>query len=179
MTDHILVPLDGSGVAEAALAHAAALAKLLGARITLARVPETMIVPVADGGAWLTQTMESDEARRRADEYLRAVARQPTLHGLAVDCVTPAYPVVAGLFSAVEELGVDLVIMTSHGHTGAARWVFGGVAHKMVRGSPVPVYVLRAPRRDDGEGHAPPPPPPAFKTIVVPLDGSQLAESAL
>lgn len=180
MTDHIVVPLDGSRIAELALPHAAALARLFGGRITLARVPETIVVPVASGGVWVTRIVETDEAAAHAEAYLTATAASDMLGGLSVDWITPVYPVAAGLLDAVAESGASLVVMTSHGHSAASRWVFGSVAQKVVRGADVPVYVVRAPQEalEDPEAY-PLPDPPQFRSIAVPLDGSPMADTAL
>jgi nucleotide-binding universal stress UspA family protein len=180
LTDHILVPLDGSRIAESALAHAASLARLLGARVTLARVPETMVIPVASGGVWMTRIVETEEAGTRAEAYLAQIAASDVLRGLAVDTVTPDYPVASGLLEAIEATGAKLVVMTSHGHSAASRWVFGSIAQKVVRGALVPVYVVRAPEEAlrDPEGFTLPT-PPVYRSIVVPLDGSDMARAAL
>jgi nucleotide-binding universal stress UspA family protein len=171
MLSHLLVPLDGSPTAEAALPHAAALARLFGARITLARVPEVMVVPVASGGVWVTRIVEAPEAEETAAAELREAAARPLLAGLQVDCVTPSYPVAEGLLEAVAEAGADLVVMTTHGRGAAGRWVMGSVAGKLVHHSPVPLYVIRVP---DGDA-----PAPRFTRLLVPLDGSETAEASL
>lgn len=180
MTEHLFVPLDGSRVAETALPHAAALAQLLGARVTLARVPESMVVPAASGGVWATKIVESGEARERAVAELSAVAARDIFEGIAVDWVAPDYPVAQGLLQAIDECGADLVVMTSHGRSAAGRWVFGSVAQKLLRGASAPVYVVRAPEEAfvDPDGFAIPA-APSFKVVVVPLDGSDHAEKAL
>jgi nucleotide-binding universal stress UspA family protein len=180
MRDNILVPLDGSRIAEAALPHAAALGRLLGARVTLARVPETLLVPVASVGVWLTRVVETEEAVAEARNYLAGVAGSPVLADVAVTTLTPDPPVAFGLLGAIADSAATLVTMTSHGHSAAGRWVFGSVALKLVRASPVGVYVVRAPAEALG---APDtftlPAPPVFSAITVPLDGSPLAATAL
>jgi nucleotide-binding universal stress UspA family protein len=168
---NIMVPLDGSETAERALAHAAALAHAFDARIILARVPETMVVPVMSGAVWVTEEVETKEATGQAGSYLAELMERPELKSLTVDAATPAHPVTEGLLKAIEEHSVDLVVMTTHGYSGFKRFVFGSVGDKLLRVAPAPVYLIR-----ESEEHAP---KPRFRRVLVPLDGSELAEQAL
>ncbi len=171
MVQTILVPLDGSKLAEQALPHAEALAHTLEARLILARVPETLVVPVMSGGIWVTREIESNEAQERALRYVEEVAARPGLQDLQVETATPHHPVAAGLIKTIEETDSRLVVMTTHGHSGIGRWVFGSVADKMIHAAPTPLYLVRAQQTR--------PAPPQFLRVVVPLDGSELAEAAL
>ena len=74
MTTRILVPLDGSTVAEESLAHAAVVAQSFGASVLLARVPESTILPVMSAGVWITRVVETSEAHTEAEAYLTKVA---------------------------------------------------------------------------------------------------------
>ena len=94
------------------------------------------------------------------------------LEGLTVETTAPAYPVVEALQEIIESEGIDLVVMTTHGRTGPARWVMGSVAERMVRSTKVPMYVVRSHEgATDTEVD--------LSNIVVPLDGSPLAEHSL
>jgi len=169
---HILVPLDGSQTAERALRHGALLARTLDADLTLARVPEPTVVPVMSGAVWVTEEVGSQRALEEAERYLASVAERPELNGVRVATVTPGHPVATGLLQTVEQHGVDLVVITTHGYAGFKRWVFGSVADKLIGSASVPVYVVR-------EDNDTAPAPPALQTVLVPLDGSTLAETAL
>jgi nucleotide-binding universal stress UspA family protein len=171
MLTNILVLLDGSELAERALPYAAELARLYGARLTLARVPETMVVPVASAGIWITRETEPHEARTHAEEYLAEVAGRPLLEGLTVASTLPHHPVVHGLLEAMAATGPDLVVLTTHGRTGVTRLLLGSVASKIIQHAPVPALVVPA--------HAEPTERPAFQTLIVPLDGSANSELAL
>jgi nucleotide-binding universal stress UspA family protein len=171
MVQHILVTLDGSAIAEQALPHAAMLARLLGARLTLARVPETMVVPVASAGIWITRETEPHEARAHAEAYLAEVATRAELGGLDVQVALPQHPVVSGLVEAIAATGADLVVLTTHGHSGITHMLLGSVASKLVQHAHAPVYVV--PARESPGG------PPRLGTLVVPLDGSANGELAL
>lgn len=78
--------------------------------------------------------------------------------------------IASSILSAIELLGVDMIVMSSHGYTGFKRWELGSIAHKIVHHSPVPVLLLR----DGGPTLA-----NASIRVLVPLDGSPLSESAL
>lgn len=172
MIEHIMIPLDGSDTAERALTHAASLARLFGARVTLARVPDMLITPVWNGSVWATEQVDPEEVRRRAASYLQEVAARAPLAGLRIATATPDHPVAAGLLAAIDDLGVDLVVMTTHGYSGFRRWLLGSVAEKLAGAAPVPVYVVR-------EENLPPEGAPELRTLLVPLDGSEMAEAAL
>lgn len=168
---HILVPLDGSALAERALPHAAQLARLFGARITLARVIEPQVLPPAEAGAWPVHAVEGVPTAEDVLAYLAEAAARPLLAGLSVDLVRPPYPVAAGLLDEIEAQGVDLVVMTTHGFSGFTRLLLGSVADKLIRHADVPVYVVPV----DGEALRVMP----LRRLVVPLDGSAEAEAAL
>ncbi len=172
MTTRVMVPLDGSAVAEGALGHAAAVARIFGASIVLARVPESTIVPVMSAGVWITRVMETEEAHAEAESYLKVVASRPLLDGIAVESRTPGYPVVESLVDLIDAEGIDLVVMTTHGRTGPARWVMGSVAERLVRGAKVATYIVRSQTQAADSA-------PDFSNILVPLDGSALSEFAL
>jgi nucleotide-binding universal stress UspA family protein len=169
---HIMVPLDGSATAERALAHAAVLARLFEARLTLAHVPEPVVVQNLGDPMWVVQDVNSEAVVAAARHYLEQASASEQLAGLQVATVLPDPPVAQGLLEAVEANAVDLVAMTTHGHSGFKHLVFGGVADKLIRAAPVPVYLVRE------EGNTAPP-PPAIHRVLVPLDGSELAEVAL
>jgi len=171
MIQHILVPLDGSETAERAVPHAVALAGLFDASIVLARVPEPTVVPVMSGAVWVTEEVESREATDRAQAYLDEVRARTLFAGLDVATATPPHPVAAGLLQAIEDADASLVVMTTHGYSGFKRWVFGSVTDKLIRAAHVGVYLIR-----EGADERP---PGAIRRLIVPLDGSELAESAL
>lgn len=172
MIRQLMIPLDGSETAERALPHGAGLARVLGADVTLARVPETTIVPVMSGAIWVTEEIGTQPAKEQAEAYLAEVASRPVLEGVRVATVLPPHPVANGLLQAIKDQGADLVVMTTHGFAGFKRWVFGSIADKLIATAPVPVYVIR---EDDDMPLA----EPEIERVLVPLDGSALAESAL
>ena len=155
MYERILVPLDGSETAEAALAYVALLPS---ERVRLLAVE----CDRADLSAVCT-------AARDCKAYLEAVAAPLREQGRDVDTLVafgnPAEQILALAAAA------DLVVMGSHGHGGVKRFVLGSVADEVARHAPVPVMIVRG-----GPGS---PPAVQLTRIVVPLDGSELAEQAV
>lgn len=141
----VLVPLDGSLLAEAIVAPAAELCKLVGATMTLAhviepvfRVGEAILVPAVDQDAQVHARMESE-----AREYLARVASRIRAPGLEVNERTLSGEAVRSLLDLAREVGADLIALATHGRTGWQRLAFGSVADKIVRTSDIPMLVLR------------------------------------
>jgi nucleotide-binding universal stress UspA family protein len=152
-----LVPLDGSETAEAALAPAAELARLMGAGLTLLRVVVPAPVLVQDGVASAESAMEGlvlEELTTQARADLDRTAGRVRAEGLPVEVrvavnVSPA----AGVLDAAPT--ADLIALATHGRSGAARLFLGSVADKVVRGAPCPVLVVRSPAPADGPPRTP------------------------
>ena len=145
----VVVPLDGSELAERALPHAITLARATGAPIHLLRVvdilPLTQLSAVGPGGdpAAVFAELEIVQAEEgSATDYLEALRCQLTDRGLAAMTEVRPDLVVAGLLAALRS--EDLLVMTTHGRTGLERLFFGSVAEAMIRHSPAPVLLVRA-----------------------------------
>lgn len=169
MIKNILLPLDGSPLAEGALPFAARLAGALQAAMTLVRVPDPIVAPTPGMEAVTPLALCTPEARAAAEDYLAKVAAQESLAGLDLRRLTPDPPVVAGLMEALQQSAADLLVMTSHGYSGFKRLILGSVTDEMVRHAACDVVVVPA------GNHL----KPTIGTIAVPLDGSPLAEAAL
>jgi nucleotide-binding universal stress UspA family protein len=176
MYGHILVPLDGSERAERALLVAARVARASGACITLV---QALTVPMPIGspynsallsGSWI----ESEELNATA--YLTRISGWPLVSGLSVDTKISVKTPAAAILDTAHDMGADLIIMCSHGRTGPSRWLLGSVAEHVARHASAPVLVLR----ESGPIPAGPHPDPEQPMrLLVPLDGSKLAEAAL
>jgi nucleotide-binding universal stress UspA family protein len=95
--------------------------------------------------------------------------------GIEIDAVTHdiyADKVAEGICETIVEQGADLVVMSTHGHGGLGRWLYGSVADQVIRQSPVPVVLVPVTCDHAWEGDAP-------RRILVPLDGSAFAEEVL
>lgn len=180
MQREILVPLDGSKLAETALPHAAAVARARPGALTLLRTvpPLTLIEPVGGGVATspsLWETWEKEPAVAR--EYLLQVANHLKEEGLEVQFkVIEGDPAQTIVHYALHNPSVKLIVMATHGRSGLSRWVFGSVAEKVLHGSSVPLLLVHS--SEAGE-QAPISPTHHYETILVPLDGSLFAEQAL
>jgi nucleotide-binding universal stress UspA family protein len=146
MYRHILVPLDGSELAEQVLPHVHALAANEGtSKITLLRaVPPVFTTSVDYSGMLATtaadalETLE-DEAR----DYLEAIASQFRSEGYTVRTEVSAMPAAEAVLDYADSQHADLICIATHGRSGISRWVFGSVTQKVVQTCPVPVLVIR------------------------------------
>jgi nucleotide-binding universal stress UspA family protein len=172
----ILVPLDGSERAERALPVASHLARATGSSLLLARVI-SLLSPVTllpAEGAYVDpvvyqQLLEDEE--RLAREYLEHQAAPLLQQGLAVRTYTVRGDAAGSLIAIEVQEQVGLVVMTTHGRTGLARFALGSIADRLVRGGRVPVLLLRS--------FAPNGPRERLVRALVALDGSRRAEAAL
>ena len=137
----VLVPLDGSELAERALPHAEFLARGMSAKVLLVRVVSAMQIQ------WLDQLpagVAEVQAEAEAAEYLDRVAGTLRRAGLEVDAATPVGHVAGSIMDIASENPGTMVVMASHGRSGVLRWAIGSVAESTVRGSGVPVLILPA-----------------------------------
>lgn len=177
MFRRILVPLDGSPLAESAIPVAAKIAQANHGTIILLRVEPIPIVYVPALGPTPPLDVEAVEAvRTEFAGYLSAIAGRPLLANVATETLVLTGPPAQQTVEAVSMKQADLVLMTSHGRTGFSRWMLGSVAQQIAHNTPVPVLILRV------RGGAPAGQYPVFEhlaRLLVPLDGSPLAEAAL
>jgi len=178
MYAHLLVSLDGSERAERALPVAAHIARASGVRITLLQaLPVYRLAGTLYDGAWMTASQIAAQ-QTAATGYLAEVSRRPLLTGLPVETQISTQTPAAAILDAALAGHVALIVLCSHGRSGVSRWVLGSVAEHVTRhaAAPVPVLVLR----QGGPIPARPHPDPEHLTrILVPLDGSALAEAAV
>jgi nucleotide-binding universal stress UspA family protein len=137
--DKILVPLDGSVLAEAAMWTALDLAEKNGATLSLLRAAEVYTLPGAD-------TVEAQVmAVREAEEYLAAVVRRLKDRGFGrVETHVWYSPAAAAIVEAANVQKADLIVMSTHGRTGLGRLILGSVAESVLRGTTTPILVVRA-----------------------------------
>lgn len=165
----MLVPLDGSELAELALPYAEELAAKLGTEIVLAQAVNT----------------PKDAEDTALHVYLRgaaaATARNVMKHApkLGLPEIQTRTEVLVGdpaeaLLNYAEKQSVDLIVMATHGRTGIRRWALGSVATKIVTAADCPVVLIRAKaaRKDVREKGA-------IRRLLVPLDGTKAGEKVL
>jgi nucleotide-binding universal stress UspA family protein len=160
----ILVPLDGSPLAEQALSHACRLARAAGSRLLLMRAA----VPVFDPEAGVA----SRSSVQHAEAYLNVVRDRVLGDGLTVDVVSLFSNPVPGILRVARMHAVSTIVMSTHGRTGLRRMVLGSVTEQVVQESLAPVLIVN--------GDSPSAPAEGwYRRILVSLDGSTFAEAAL
>ncbi|MPZ24300.1 MAG: hypothetical protein GEU28_12350 [Dehalococcoidia bacterium] len=152
MYNTIVVPLDGSPLAEHALQHAVGLAAALKSKLHLVRVydiattltPGVMAAPAMDTGPVAGEIIEelAETEAKEADEYLAAQARRLQEGGANVEYSVQRGPTVDVLAALVEQLPAGLVVMSTRGQSGVKRFVFGSVADGLVRRVEIPVMIV-------------------------------------
>ncbi len=171
MYNKILVPLDGSDVAECVLPHVAALADAnAGAEITFLYVVQPLDTPLTNQEF---KNRIEKEARTAAAEYLTRVDHSRSYHDRAHTRVVFGKPA-EGILEYAQESKADLIVMASHGLSGIGKWIRGSVADKVLHQARIPVLRIRA-----GAGKPPIYRPGEKMTVLVPMDGSKLAEKVL
>lgn len=152
MYERILVALDGSELAEQILPHVEALGRALGSTLIVlyATTPPEKIIGGLNAGAMLPATGIIDpnpiiEAEREEmGGYLTGVVDRLRGSGLTVQAEQPAGPAGTAILRRADELGVDLIAMTTHGRTGLGRLVFGSVAGEVLHAATRPILLVRA-----------------------------------
>ncbi len=171
MTSQILVPLDGSALAERALPYATTLARGLPAELLLFR----SISFSSDIQGILDDTADAPlkQLEKEANDYLRKVAGQLEEAGLRAHHIVRHRPAAEAIVDYADHTAVQQIVMSTHGYSGISRWRHGSVAERVLQSASVPVLLVRAQRSKDA------PPVPACRRILVPLDSSALAEQVL
>ena len=172
MYNKILVPLDGSRIAENALPYARALARGLKVPVVLLCVIDlaeiVRHVSVAEG--LFLDTLAQDETRRRG-EYLNGIAK--SFSGARVQCKIEKGDAASVIIESTAAEKETLVCMATHGRSGLNRWLLGSVAEKVLRGASAQLLLIRASVEAQTEGEK------RLESVIVPLDGSSVAEQVL
>lgn len=178
----ILVPLDGSALAEQVLPYVGLLAPLLDAEVRLLRViadleqsaalPETIAATYGIEQPLATRLHHQQRGfsvlREQAEEYLVSQARLLQAAGVEVSIDVGGGQPASRIVETAEAIGASLIVMATHGYSGLRRWALGSVSDKVAHAATMPVLLVRhAVAR------------PALRRIMVPLDGSPLAAQAL
>jgi nucleotide-binding universal stress UspA family protein len=166
MYRHIVVPLDGSGFAEAALPTAAGIAHRTEGRLELVMVHQPQLT-----GANPAAAMELDGRIRQGEgAYLAQQASRIPSADVAVASVVLDGPVVSTLVAHTRFLNAALVVMSTHGRGGLSRFFLGSTADRLVRELHCPILLVRPTQSPTAFGLG------NVRRILVPLDGSTLAE---
>jgi nucleotide-binding universal stress UspA family protein len=171
MLEHILLPLDGSALAERVLPHAVALTKAFGSKLTLLRVVYQDEEQNTHG---MVNPMDWQMRKTEAESYLKSV--QKRLDEIEIDTEAeiiegkPAHQII----DYAKQNAVSLIIMSSHGSSGVSEWNINSTVQKVLLRALVPVMIIRA-YQDPHEGLT----GLTYNKLLLPLDGSKRAECIL
>lgn len=168
MYTRLLIPLDGSENAEMVLPYSRFLAARLGLPTELLRVIDVVELGSAK---FLTTYLDLEKFRQLSEEYLKAIAN--TFHGVPVSCIVEQGVAAEIIIQRAAADRGTLINMATHGHSGIKRWLLGSVAEKVLRGATNPLLLVRARQDAKTDGEA------VLRSVIVPLDGSELAERVL
>lgn len=169
MYERILVPLDGSKLAEVALAYAEEIAERSGSRVTLMYVSELAGGPSQRMNESYIQNLIVT-TKQAAKKKQGSVAIQEFKLDSKILTGHPAEEIV----DYAQKENIDLIVMSTHGKTGIKRWTIGSVADKVVKAASKPVMLIRAKgdRSDMREKDL-------LDKVLVPLDGSKGSEAVI
>jgi nucleotide-binding universal stress UspA family protein len=149
MYQKIMVPLDGSKLAECVLPHIEAIVKAGGVpNIALVRVVEPFsLTPVRGEPAFTEEQIKriDSEGKIVAEKYLDELVNQLSNGGVNVQTDVLTGKVAESLADYATNNDVNLIIIATHGRSGISRWVWGSVADRILRSSCVPILMVRAP----------------------------------
>lgn len=169
MFSHLLVPLDGSHLAEAVLPAVSTIAQACGSTVTLLHIIERDAPKEIHGERHLTN-------RNEALAYLDEVAARISIPGARIEKHVHTEEVSNLTRSIVEhaaqEMGGDLIVLCAHGRSGLHNLMFGSIAQQVIAGGSIPVLVVQP--TDTGEA-----PPFSVQHVLVPLNGNPDHEQGL
>ncbi len=149
MYQNILVPLDGSKLAECVLPHVEVLVRATQAKVTFVRVVEPCCPTAENAGdyAYPDEVIRKIESKNKADAvaYLKNIVSAGLYELPRTESVVLNGAVVETLAEYAAQNNVDLIVMATHGVSGLTRWVWGSVADRILRSAGVPVLIVRPP----------------------------------
>ena len=188
MYENIIVPLDGSDASRQVLPYARSIAKTVGATLHLIGVLEPLNrvdnlsrmgsgaqnAPMSQSELVLSEDWRAlvGGLRREARERLDAAAEETRSRGIETTVELLEGEAAEQIIAAGNRGGESLIAMSTHGRSGIGRWMLGSVTDKVVKHTATPVLIIRAQREE-------PPDDVALSRVVLPLDGSELAERAI
>ena len=141
MYKRILVPLDGSKLAEQALPHAVAQAEKFGAEIVPLKVLQPLSEPTFSAPAAVRAAEEA--SARLVRDYLDGVVARLREQDIAAQVALVEGKPYVEIIRFAEENEIDLIVMSTRGHSGWSRWLLGSVADRVVRGATVPLLLVQ------------------------------------
>ena len=172
MYKRILVPLDGSKLAEQVLPHVRSLATAFGLDLDLLSTFGPSHTYSGPNPSSYPHQVE-DNFRAQSLDYLHSIKSSMVDLGVPISCTVRLGEPASWIVSEAERDPNTLIAMSTHGRSGMTRWVLGSVADKVLHGTMVPLLLLRS------QDEEPPTKEASLASVIVPLDGSSLAEQVL
>lgn len=141
--EKIMVPLDGSEFAEAALEPALAIARAMGSEVVLFRVAQP--IPLAGKLAEMPDVYDEVVAAtyREAEDYLTALQERLASDRISIEYRSAAGGIARQILDYAAEEKIDLLVISSHGRTGVDRWIHGSVAQKVLSNCSCSTLIIR------------------------------------
>lgn len=174
MFDTILVPLDGSQLADGVLPHVVAIARSFNAEITLLQILEKNH---AGTSAQLFDLLNWQINKTRAILYLDKIQARLQKSNIRVLSEVLEGLIAEGITEYAQNRGMKLIVLSSHGRHGLTQWGISSITQKIILSAQTSLLIIRAHQyvgHSDELTEA-----PAYRHILVPLDGSQRAENVL
>ncbi len=150
MYKNILVPMDGSELAECVLPHVDTIVKGCGAKkVTFIRVVEPVVLPIGIGGEYFNaqvMTEMEDYETSSAQSYLDELTEKINYEGITVESKLLQGRAAESLIDHALTHKVDLIIIATHGRSGISRWVRGSVADHILHSATVPILMIQSHR---------------------------------
>ena len=169
MFDTILVPLDGSQLADCVLPHVVAIARPFDSAITLLRMLEKNH---AGTSAQLFDLLNWQINKTRSALYLDKIQARLESSNIRVQTEVREGLIAEGITEYAQNQGMKLIILSSHGRHGLTQWGISSVTQKTILSAQTSLLIVRAHAGELTEA-------PVYRNILVPLDGSQRAENVL
>jgi len=170
MIDHILVPLDGSPLAECVLPHAVAVGQAMDAKVTVLQAVAREPSP----GSRAVDPLGWHMRKSEADSYLREVVERLRETGVEAETVLAEGRAPDRILDYAREEEVGLIIVSSHGRSGLSPWNISSVVQKVILRAYAPTLIVRAYRHTTEDLSE-----LRYERLLLPLDGSQRAECVL
>jgi len=174
MFDPILVPLDGSQLAECVLPHVVAIARSFDAEITLLRMLEKN---QSGASAQLFDLLNWQINKTRAAYYLEEKKAHFQESGLRARTTVLEGLVAEGITEYAQNQGMKLIVLSSHGRNGLTQWGISSITQKIILSAQTSLLIIRAHQYGVHSGESSE--TPVYQRIMVPLDGSQRAENVI
>lgn len=167
MFKKVVVPLDGSEIAERSLNSALHIATSEGAKLILLAVPQLQHAFVQERGGlgFLLPHQSLELSRKELTSYLEKISQSDCLEDIAHQALVLDGDIASVIVDTAVSEKADLIVMSTHGRSGFTRWIMGSIAEKVLRGAHCPVLIVR----DENP----------IERILITVDGSALSEEAI